>query len=72
MAIGPYPATEAATRAAFAAMRGLRDEVQTRYALSRFTELSMGMSGDYVAAVKEGATMVRIGTALFGERDYAK
>lgn len=31
-------------------------------------ELSMGMSGDYVSAVKEGATMVRIGTALFGPR----
>ena len=34
----------------------------------RLTELSMGMSHDYVVAVEEGATMVRIGTALFGER----
>lgn len=35
-------------------------------------DLSMGMTGDYVVAVEEGATMVRIGTAIFGERDYSK
>ena len=35
-------------------------------------ELSMGMTGDYIVAVEEGATMVRIGTAIFGERDYSK
>ena len=34
----------------------------------RLTELSMGMSHDYLVAIEEGATMVRIGTALFGER----
>lgn len=34
-------------------------------------ELSMGMSGDFEIAVEEGATMVRVGTAIFGERDYA-
>jgi uncharacterized pyridoxal phosphate-containing UPF0001 family protein len=33
-------------------------------------ELSMGMSGDFEAAVEEGATLVRIGTSLFGEREY--
>ena len=32
----------------------------------------MGMSGDYAAAIKEGFTMVRIGTVIFGERDYKK
>lgn len=36
----------------------------------KLTELSMGMSGDYIPAVREGATMVRIGTAVFGARDY--
>ena len=35
-----------------------------------FTELSMGMTGDFEVAVEEGATLVRIGTAIFGERDY--
>ena len=35
-------------------------------------ELSMGMSDDYDIAVQQGATFVRVGTALFGERDYSK
>ena len=34
--------------------------------------LSMGMSGDYENAIREGATLVRIGTAIYGERDYRK
>ena len=34
--------------------------------------LSMGMSGDYIVAIEEGATMVRVGTSIFGERDYNK
>jgi len=70
MAIGPYPATESERRASFAALRKLRDECAQRFALTDFTELSMGMSGDFVEAILEGSTMVRVGTALFGERDY--
>ncbi len=70
MAIGPYPASEADSRVCFAKLRGLRDESRKRFGLQDFTELSMGMSGDYAAAIKEGSTMVRIGTAVFGERDY--
>jgi len=50
----------------------LRDDCWKRFGLKDFTELSMGMSGDYAAAIKEGSTMVRIGTAIFGERDYEK
>ena len=34
--------------------------------------LSMGMTGDYTVAIEEGATMVRVGTGIFGERDYSK
>jgi pyridoxal phosphate enzyme (YggS family) len=45
----------------FAALRSLRDRLGLR-------ELSMGMSGDYPVAIEEGATLVRIGTAIFGER----
>lgn len=71
MTIAPFPASPAEIRAAFAALRTLRDECITRFALPEFTELSMGMSGDYLDAIKEGATMVRIGTAIFGERDYS-
>jgi pyridoxal phosphate enzyme (YggS family) len=69
MAIGPYPASDVELRRAFAAVRRLRDDAAQHYPLPGFTELSMGMSGDYAAAIKEGSTMVRIGTAIFGARD---
>jgi len=71
MAIGPHPATESERRASFAALRELRDGCAQRIALPGFTELSMGMSGDFIEAIQEGATLVRIGTAIFGERDYS-
>lgn len=71
MTMGPYDAPEAETRAAYANLRHLRDQCVARFALPRFTELSMGMSGDYAEAIKEGSTMVRIGTAIFGERRYS-
>jgi PLP dependent protein len=70
MTIGPHPATEPERRTIFAGLRQLRDECALRFALPGFTELSMGMSGDYVEAVLEGATLVRLGTAIFGERSY--
>jgi PLP dependent protein len=57
---------EAMQRAAFARLRELRDRMQS--AGHALPELSMGMSGDYPAAVMEGATMIRLGTLLFGER----
>jgi pyridoxal phosphate enzyme (YggS family) len=53
-------------RRAFRLLRELRDQCERRgHALP---ELSMGMSGDYAVAVEEGATMIRLGTVLFGER----
>ena len=72
MTIGPHDAPEKDIRACFAALRQLRDASQQRFGLKNFTELSMGMSDDYVEAIKEGATMLRVGTAIFGERDYSK
>ena len=57
---------EGVQRGAFARLRELRDRMQA--AGHRLPELSMGMSGDFPAAVEEGATMVRLGTLLFGER----
>ncbi len=56
----------AVQRAAFRRLRELRDAAAGRG--HRLPELSMGMSGDYLVAVEEGATMVRLGTLLFGER----
>jgi pyridoxal phosphate enzyme (YggS family) len=53
-------------RRTFKLLRTLRDEAETRG--HRLPELSMGMSGDYLVAIEEGATMVRLGTLLFGER----
>jgi pyridoxal phosphate enzyme (YggS family) len=54
-------------RRAFRRLRELRDEAERRG--HRLPELSMGMSGDYPVAVEEGATMIRLGTILFGERE---
>ncbi|MBI3570374.1 MAG: YggS family pyridoxal phosphate-dependent enzyme [Gammaproteobacteria bacterium] len=70
--IAPYDAPEKDIRGCFAGLRRLRDDCQLHFGLENFTELSMGMSGDYIEAIKEGATMVRVGTAIFGERDYSK
>ena len=53
-------------RRAFGLLRELRDAAQREG--YRLPELSMGMSGDYTVAVEEGATLVRLGTVLFGER----
>lgn len=58
-------------RADFRAIRSLFDlALATCPDLRGFSEVSMGMSGDYPAAVEEGATMVRVGSAIFGERSY--
>lgn len=72
MAIPPADAGEAGTRAFFARMRELLEQAARQYDRARMDILSMGMSGDYAAAIKEGATLVRIGTAIYGARDYSK
>ncbi len=53
-----------AVRGAFARLRELRDEVASRHRLD-WPHLSMGMSGDFEVAIEEGATLVRVGSALF-------
>ena len=67
MTIPPLAASAEHTRRSFVALRELRDRLvrESGFALP---ELSMGMSGDYQVAIAEGATMVRVGTAIFGER----
>jgi len=60
------PAADADPRAAFADLRTLRDDLRARF--SEIQHLSMGMSEDVEVAVEEGATIVRVGTALFGAR----
>ena len=66
MTMAALTADERVQRAAFGLLRDLRDRMQA--AGHALPELSMGMSGDYPAAVAEGATMIRLGTSLFGER----
>ncbi len=66
----PAPASAERVRAEFRLLRHLRDELRRQYGSSPldFPHLSMGMSADYGIAIEEGATLLRIGTALFGER----
>jgi hypothetical protein len=66
MTMAPFGAPEAALRAVFAGCRAAADTL--RRAGHPATEVSMGMSDDYVIAVEEGATLVRLGTTLFGAR----
>lgn len=64
------PAAEAEeSRRWFRELRELRDELEARFS-SNLPFLSMGMSGDFEVAVQEGATHVRVGSAIFGNRDY--
>lgn len=57
------------TRPAFARLRELRDKLRDAPGGSALVHLSMGMSADYEVAIEEGATIVRVGTAIFGRRD---
>ncbi len=68
MTVGAPVARPEDARPGFARLRQLRDAIAPRLG-GPLPELSMGMSGDYEIAVEEGATMVRVGTALFGARD---
>lgn len=73
MAIPPADADDTATRRFFAEMRELLAQAAARgYENAQMDILSMGMSHDYAAAIAEGATIVRIGTAIYGARDYSK
>ncbi len=71
MTIGPNTKEEGAVRAAFEKMRTLFETLRTeKFENCRMEYLSMGMSGDYTAAIEEGANIVRIGSAIFGYREY--
>ncbi|HKF46125.1 MAG TPA: YggS family pyridoxal phosphate-dependent enzyme [Terracidiphilus sp.] len=68
MTIAPWGAAEDITRACFRSLREWRDRWAKAHPRLTFDVLSMGMSGDFALAIEEGATRVRIGTALFGKR----
>jgi len=67
MTIPPLAEEAEASRKYFVQLRELRDRVQTDFRVD-LAQLSMGMTQDYAIAIEEGATLVRVGTAIFGER----
>lgn len=73
MAIPPVNDDDAQNRRYLAAVHDLFVKAgECGYSNVEMQTLSMGMSGDYENAIREGATLVRIGTAIYGERDYSK
>jgi PLP dependent protein len=68
MTIAPWGAPDEVTRACFRSLRQWRDRWAAAYPRLNLPVLSMGMSGDFPLAIEEGATRIRIGTALFGKR----
>src|SRR6184192_1401880 len=71
MAIPPLAERAEASRKYFGELRELRDRLQTEFSVD-LAQLSMGMTQDFSIAVGEGATLVRVGTAIFGERSKLK
>ena len=68
MTMAPFTREEQPVRNAFRKLKVLQEECIRRYGPESFPILSMGMSNDYEIAVEEGATLLRVGTALFGDR----
>jgi pyridoxal phosphate enzyme (YggS family) len=71
MTVAPIVADAEDARPVFRALRQLRDELAARFPQAGWRHLSMGMTDDFEVAIQEGATMVRIGRAIFGERQQA-
>lgn len=69
MCIPPAGPDGESARKWFASLRELRDALESEFAV-KLPALSMGMSGDYQVAIEEGATHVRVGSAIFGKRSY--
>ena len=69
MTMAPFDVPEAILHEVFGGLRTLRDQLQQETG-HPLPELSMGMSGDFEVAIQEGATIVRVGSAIFGHREY--
>jgi pyridoxal phosphate enzyme (YggS family) len=68
MTIAPLADSSDEAKPHFARLRELRDQLKLRFDQTNWSQLSMGMSDDYEAAIAEGATLLRIGTAILGSR----
>lgn len=72
MTIAPYTEDPESNRVYFKGLRELKDRINAEQIPGvQMDVLSMGMTGDYEVAIEEGATLVRVGTGIFGERNYA-
>ncbi len=73
MTIAPYTYNPESNRVYFKGLRELKDKINAMNISGvHMDTLSMGMTGDYEVAIEEGATFVRVGTGIFGERNYSK
>jgi hypothetical protein len=70
MTMAPVVAEAEQARPVFAGLRALRDALREEFPMIHWQHLSMGMTDDFEVAVEEGATLVRIGRAIFGEREH--
>lgn len=70
MTMAPFVAEPEETRPVFRELRQLQDNLALTHPDLNWHHLSMGMTNDFEVAVEEGATIVRVGSAIFGERDY--
>ena len=70
--MAPFTDDESLIRKSFITLRDLSEKMKKEFPNLDLCELSMGMSNDFEIAIEEGSTIVRVGTAIFGERDYAK
>ncbi len=70
MTMAPFTSDEKLIHKSFETLRNLQEKCKKNYTTLELNELSMGMSNDFEIAIQEGSTIVRIGTAIFGERNY--
>ncbi len=73
MTVAPFTDDEELLRGVFSGLKGLAEKIsQENIKNVSMEELSMGMTNDFPLAIEKGATMVRVGTGIFGKRDYTK
>lgn len=70
MTMAPFTQEQSLIKKSFSMLKNLQAKMQQKFPEFELSELSMGMSNDFETAIAEGSTMVRIGTAIFGARNY--
>ncbi|MCR5613926.1 YggS family pyridoxal phosphate-dependent enzyme [Treponema sp.] len=70
MTMAPFTEDESLIRKSFSTTKKYLEDLKSKYPALNLTELSMGMSNDFKIAIEEGSTMIRVGTSIFGAREY--